>query len=148
MRTTEISAQPNSRLGDLSLPGGRAKISVMPKRGPYRKAEKTPAFQRPSTQAKAWRLFRKMTVDEAATKAGLSNGQVTDLENGNSGYSPESLAALAKTYRITRGMLLDVDPYADQSEPLWKIWDRANDEQRAQLLEIAETIVKVAKPKR
>lgn len=72
---------------------GKTENPVMPKRGPY---EKRPKIEPPKwrrTFMMEWRKFRGMTQEELAEAVDMSPGQISDLEQGISGYSPESLGS-------------------------------------------------------
>jgi len=79
-------------------------------------------------------------VDELAEKAGMSNANVSAIENQKQGYSAESLEKLAHALDIDKGILLTVDPGAVGS--IWPLWTAATPAQRAQLTEIAKTLIK------
>jgi transcriptional regulator with XRE-family HTH domain len=117
----------------------------MPKRGPYRKAVKAAPPRWRRNFVKEWRLFRKMTVEKLAEASGLSPGTVSAIENRQQGYSDESLESLSKALKTSRGALLDVNPNQPSSADFFALWDRADEPQRAQLAEIASTIVRPGK---
>jgi len=135
---TEYSAQPNFQYRDLPPAGVSTKISDMPKKGPYRK--KTIARPRRKIFLSEWRIFRGLTVEELATRSGMSTGNISNLQTGKQGYSDEGLQKLAKALDIDVGSLLEVDPLADRE--MWSVWTEATPEQRAQITAIARTFVK------
>lgn len=142
---TEYSAQPNYRPDGLTGPASMAKISVMPKRGPYLGMAKAKVPQRRRNYVKAWRLFRKMTVEALAEAADMSQGNLSAIENLRQGYSDESLAKLAHALKTTTGALLNVDPNEGTTGDFWALWGQATADQKSQLAEIARTIVRPKK---
>lgn len=114
----------------------------MARRGP-KKPTRKPRRQAVTNKVKAWRIFRDLTVDELAELSGVSNGQISDIENEVGGYSAESLQKLATALKVDRGTLLTVDP--TEVGAFWPIWEAATPTQREQLTVIAQTIVRVEK---
>lgn len=115
---TEISVQPNNRSHPVGLWKDVAEYSVMSKRGPYKTADvkaAPPRWRKNSIaqcrKAKGW------TQERLAEAVDMSVGQISDLEQGKSGYSPESLQAIADALDVTRGQLLD-GPALDQAQPV------------------------------
>lgn len=94
------------------------------------------------TNLKSWRIYRKMTIAELAAESGLSVGTISNMEGLKVGFSPESLLALAKALQTSTSALLMVNPLKDRAGMVWTLWDQASATQRAQIAEIAETIVK------
>lgn len=107
---TEYSPQPNNGPSPVGLGTAATEYPAMPKRGPYMKTPKPmpPKWRR--TEIKRWRLYRGMTQEKLAELTGLSPGQISDLELGAVGYSPESLQAIADALKTPRGKLLDERP--------------------------------------
>lgn len=96
----------------MALWKGETEYPVMPKRGPYLKRKKPPVPKPRQTFIMDWRIARGHTQEKLAELAGLSPGQVSDIEKGEVGYSPESLQALADALKVPRGKLLDEIPAA------------------------------------
>ena len=59
---------------------------------------------------KEWREFRHFTTEGLAAEAGVSPGLISQIENGLSSGSADSLEKLAKALKIEVGELLDVKP--------------------------------------
>lgn len=137
---TEYSVQANTRRHDIPVVAGGPILPPMARRGPTKKTARKPPRQAATNYVKAWRMERDLTVDELAELTGLSNGQISDIENGHGGYSPESLDMLAKALRVDKGTLLTVDPR--QVGAFWPLWEAASATQREQLTIIAKTLIK------
>jgi transcriptional regulator with XRE-family HTH domain len=137
---TEYSVQPNIRNRALSGAMGSPILPAMPRRGPNKNRAPKPARRAAKSYLKAWRLFRDLTVEELAEKAGMSTGNVSAIENQRQGYSPESLDALAAALKIDTATLLSVDPNSAGS--IWSLWNQATATQREQLTSIAKTLIK------
>lgn len=59
---------------------------------------------------KAWRVYRGMTVEGLAEQAGVSPGLVSQIENGDSNGSPDSLQKLAKALKCEVWQLFEEPP--------------------------------------
>lgn len=138
---SEFSAQPNIRRSNLSPIVASATISDMPKRGPHKPkgTKPTPEYRRHFI--KEWRLFRDMTVDELAEAAGMSNGNLSALENRKQGHSDAGLANLARALGTTAGALLNVNPLDPNTGDFWRLWERATKKDRDTLTIMAERLV-------
>jgi transcriptional regulator with XRE-family HTH domain len=90
---------------------------------------------------RAWRLFRNLTLEELADEVGTSSNMIGYLETGERGLSAKWLRRLAKPLKTTPGHLLEHDP-ATLPNDIVEIWMSANEEQRAQLSDIAQALVK------
>lgn len=110
------------------------------KKGPHKPAAKGAAPEFPPNCIKAWRVFRGMTVAELAEAAGMSDGNLSEIENRKQGYSADGLMRLAKALKVDTGTLLNVDP--SQSPALWSLWLAASQSQREHITELAQTVVK------
>lgn len=135
---TEILVQPEIHKGALAgiLPGPR--IPVMPKRGPYLRAQPRPP-KPVITKVRAWRQFCGMTLETLAEESGLSVSSISAYERGGNDPSLEAAGLLAEAMGITRGMLLDIDPREDPT--LWAAFLRANPAQRRDLARMADALV-------
>lgn len=105
----------------------------MPKIRPQRK-KASPTFIR------AWRQFRKMTLQQVADKVGLTAGAISQLERGDVSYTQGTLEALAGVYDCLPAELLMRDP--KESEFIWVAWNTADPMVKRQLVEIAKTLIK------
>lgn len=93
---------------------GIAEYPAMPKRGPYDKKPRPAPPKWRKTHILEWRKHRGLTQEQLAEAVDLSPGQISDLEQGLTGYSPESLQALADALKVTRGQLLDQSPPSEE----------------------------------
>jgi transcriptional regulator with XRE-family HTH domain len=82
-----------------------------------------------------------MTLEEAAPQANMTAGNLSAMERGAQGYTPEGLEALANVYRTSPGWLLEVNPLED-TPGILPIWDRANETEREMIVDLAKTVVK------
>lgn len=94
---------------------------------------------RRKTFFRAWRKKRRMTLEQAAEKAGMTAGNISAMERGAQGYTQDGLESLSDAYGVPPGWLTDVDP-ASVSDIL-PIWERAKPGDRKKIVDIAETIV-------
>lgn len=62
----------------------------------------------------------------------MTNGNLSEIENGNTGYTQATLEALADALQCTAADLLIRDP--TDPEGIWSLWDRAQPAQRKQLI--------------
>jgi transcriptional regulator with XRE-family HTH domain len=85
-----------------------------------------------------WRKYRdEMTQERLAERAGVSQGMISQLENGTSDYTGELLEKLAFGLNCQPADLIMRNP-TDPKAP-WTIWDRIKPELRAQALRVLET---------
>lgn len=89
---------------------------------------------------RSWRKYRGMTLEQAASLADMTAGNLSAMERGAQGYTTQGLEALAQAYRTSPGWLLEVDPMGDDAG-LISLLGRANDTQRKMIVQIAETII-------
>ena len=117
----------------------------MTKRPAPRKTIVKPRFKeviRPRKQFfREWRKHREMTLEQAAPLANMTAGNLSAMERGTQGYTPDGLEALAQVYRTSPGWLLEVNPLDDRHGFL-TIWDKADDTQRETITDLAQTVVK------
>lgn len=88
---------------------------------------------------KAWRKYRKMTQEELASEAGMSTGNLSNIETGHQGYTQENLEALAPALGCHPADLVAGDPR--QAGSILAIWERATDGERTQILKVAAALV-------
>ena len=91
---------------------------------------KQPRFQ--PTFIKQWRKHRGLTQEQLADRVGMTAGNLSEIENGNTGYTQATLEALAEALQCEPVDLLIRDP--GDPEGVWSLWDRAQPAQRRQLL--------------
>lgn len=80
----------------------------------------------------AWRNHRGLSQEDLADKSGVSSGQISLIENGKSGGSPETLEKLAAALDCEVGELLDVKPEAGGA--ILRIWVRDKDRPRIEAM--------------
>lgn len=68
-----------------------------------------------------------------------TTASLSRLENGIQPYSPAILEALADVLNTDPGALITRDP-AD-GDPIWQIWDHANEGEKEQIERLAEAII-------
>lgn len=108
---------------------GMAKVSPRFKHPPWRKLF-----------VKQWREFRNLTQEQLAERAGMSVGNISQLERGLQGYSMQGLEALSQALNCEPGHLFMVDPTRD--EAIWSIWERAGEAERKQIVELAKVVLR------
>lgn len=89
---------------------------------------------------RAWRNHRTLTQEKLADRAGITQGMISQLENGQSDYTGELLKVLADALMCEPVDLLIRDP--SQPEAIWTIWDQAKPAQRRQIVEVAKTLLR------
>lgn len=94
---------------------------------------------RQPTFFKQWRKHRKLTLEKAAERAGMTAGNLSAMERGAQGYTQEGLEGLAYAYNCDPGQLLTVDP--TKGEAIWSIWERAKPGDKLKIMDIAQTII-------
>lgn len=102
-----------------------------------------PRFKNKSRQRtffKEWRKHRRLTLEAAAERAGMTAGNISAMERGSQGYTQDGLEALAHAYNVEPAWLINVDPSKD--EAIFSIWERAKPAERTMIVEVARTIVK------
>ena len=88
-----------------------------------------------------WRTFRNMTQEQLAKEIGTAPNVIQYLETGERGLSAKWLRKLAPALKTTAGLLLDHDPHTLDKD-LLDIWGRADDRQKRQISDIAQTITR------
>lgn len=101
---------------------------------------KEPPFQ--PTFIRQWRKFRNLTQERLADRAGMSAGNLSNIETGKQGYSQENLESLAQALGCEVVDLLIRDP--NDPEGIWTLWERAKPAQRERILEVAKALLRVA----
>lgn len=88
---------------------------------------------------KQWREYRGLTQERLAERTGMSNNNISQLENFKQNYSTEGLEAIANALRTEPGLLLMVDPTKEKA--MWSIWEQATPAERTQIVAVAEAII-------
>lgn len=100
------------------------------------KAQQKP--QRPQrlrpTFIRQWRKKKGWSQGELAEAIGVSTATISQIENGNTGYSQANIEAIAWALDCQVVDLVARDP--DELESLWTLWERARPEQREQILKM------------
>lgn len=91
---------------------------------------KEPKFR--PTFIRQWRKHRGLTLERLADRVGMTGGNLSEIENGNTGYRQETLEALADALQCEPVDLLVRNP--TDPEGIWSLWDKAKPAQRKQLL--------------
>ena len=89
---------------------------------------------------RAWRKHRQKTLEQVAEHLHMSHSQLSRIETFKQPYNQELLEALADLYMCDVVDLLVRDP--SDPEGMWTIWERAKPGQRAQLRDVAETLIR------
>lgn len=78
---------------------------------PPKKSMRKKRSVRPVTHfIKAHRKAKSLSIEKLALLANLSASMISQLERGTSGYTQDTLEALAKALKVTPGDLLERDP--------------------------------------
>jgi len=90
--------------------------------------------QRPlqPTFIREWRKKKGWSQGELAEAIGVSTATISQIENGNTGYSQANLEAIARALECQVVDLLARDPR--DPEGIWGLWERAEHEQRQQMV--------------
>ena len=107
----------------------------MPKRIAYR-----PKPARRRTFFRQWREFRGLTQEQLAERVETSVPSISRLENGTQPYTQDTLEALAEALNTDPASLLMRDP--SNPEAIWSLWDRAKQDERQLIEELARSVVK------
>lgn len=102
-------------------------------------ADPAPPFRRKASFIKQWRKFRKMTQADLAEATGMSNGNLSNIENGKQPYIQDHLEAIAAILRCEVIDLILRNP--QEPEGIWALWSRAKPEQRQQILKIMRALL-------
>jgi len=86
-----------------------------------------------------WRKYRDdLSQERLAERAGLSQGMISQLENGKSDYTGGMLEALAYALRCDPPDLIMRDPL--EPEGIWSIWDNLKPSQRRQAVRLLRAL--------
>lgn len=112
--------------------------AILPNRlGPYALCM-TEKFRR--TFIREWRQHRGKTLVQVAEQLHLTHGQLSRIERGQQPYNQELLERLADLFMCDVVDLIMRDP--SKPEAIWSIWDHAKPAERAQIVAVAEALVK------
>jgi transcriptional regulator with XRE-family HTH domain len=96
--------------------------------------------ERHRTYLRQWREYRKLTLDRAASRLGMSAAQLSRIETGKSPYSQDFLELAADAYGTDAASLLMRDP--SDEEAIWSLWERAKPGERALIADIAKRVLR------
>jgi transcriptional regulator with XRE-family HTH domain len=92
------------------------------------------------TFIRQWRKHRGLTIEKLAERSGMSNGNLSNIERGKTGYNQETLEAIAEALQCSPADLIMRDP-SDPSA-IWSLWDSAKPAQQQQIIGIIEGLLK------
>lgn len=88
---------------------------------------------------KKWRKYRdNITQERLADRAGISQGMISQLENGDSDFTGGLLDVLADALSCEPADLIMRDP--TDPEGIWSIWDRIKPEQRKMAIDMLKVL--------
>jgi len=88
-----------------------------------------------------WRYYRGLTIPQLAEAADLSDGGISQLENGKHGIDGTTLLAIAKALRCNPGALLFTDDPKNW-ETFWPLWQKLKPEERSNTIEGMRLLLK------
>lgn len=98
---------------------------------------KEPKFR--PTFIRQWRKKRGLSQERLADRVGMTGGNLSEIENGNTGYTQATLEALAEALQCSAADLLIRDP--SDPEGLWSLWETAKPAQRKQIIGIIKGLL-------
>jgi transcriptional regulator with XRE-family HTH domain len=112
-------------------------------RGPYKSedVEDPDQLGTGGIRLRQHRLARAWTVEKLAFESGLSTGTISNIENGVTGWSVESLSALAAALQTTVGALFDRDPRRGKEGEFFTLYDRLEPNQRQRAVDFMKGMV-------
>lgn len=116
-------------------------FSMNKTRNQVRTRFKGPKFR--PTFIKQWRKHRGLTQEQLADRVEMTGGNLSEIENGNTGYTQATLEALAVALQCEVVDLLTRDP--GDPEGIWTLWDKVKDDQKKQVIGIIEGFLKASK---
>jgi transcriptional regulator with XRE-family HTH domain len=93
---------------------------------------------KPGHFIREWRKFRTFTQERLAARVDLSVSSISQLENGEQGYSQPTLEALAEALGCQPGDLLMRNP--NDPEAPWGIWETLKPVTKRQAIELLKTL--------
>lgn len=91
------------------------------------------------TYIREWRKFRGLILDQLAERVGVSTGNISQLERGNTSYTQPMLEALADALRCEPAELLMRDPKAD--EGIMLVWSKIPENNKSTALQVLRAFV-------
>lgn len=97
---------------------------------------KGPKFR--PTFIQKWRKYRGLSQQRLADRVGMTGGNLSEIENGNTAYTQATLEALAEALNCEPADLIMRDP-TDVEAP-WSIWERLKPAQRKQAIRLLRAL--------
>lgn len=101
-------------------------------------AEPPPPLRRRPAFIKQWRKFRKVTQARLAEALDMSEGNLSNIENGKQPYIQDHMEAIA---RILRCEVADLLRSPQDLEGIQALWARAKPDQRQQILKLVKALL-------
>lgn len=95
------------------------------------------------TFIRAWRNFRRLTLEQVGERVGVTAGALSQLERGEVQYTQPMLEALADALSCEPADLLIRDPRHEAGIML--VWNQIPESDRAQVIEVLKTFVSKGK---
>lgn len=96
-----------------------------------------PAEAVPSSQIRAWRLYRGQTQGWLADQIGMTTASLSRIENGKQPYNQRQLVAIAVSLEVEPAELISAAPGSALSQ-LLRTWNRIPEESRAKALQVLD----------
>lgn len=90
------------------------------------------------TFIRAWRKYRKKTLEQASEVLDVTPGSLSQLERGQINYTQPVLEALADYYGCEPADLIMRNPLDPESP--WTVWEKLKTPQRRQAVSIMRTL--------
>lgn len=103
-----------------------------------KRVEALPPFKRRPAFIRQWRKFRKVTQADLAAALGMSEGNLSHIENGKQPYIQDHMEAIA---RILRCEVADLLRSPQDQEGIQALWARAKPDQRSQILKLIRALL-------
>lgn len=98
-----------------------------------------PPLKRRPAFIKQWRKFRKVTQAALAEAVGMSEGNLSNIENGKQPYIQDHLEAIARILHCEVADLILRNP--QEPEGIQAMWSRAKPEQRQQIAKLIRALL-------
>lgn len=90
------------------------------------------------TFIREWRKYRGLTLAKLADRIGMTEGALSMLERGQSGYVQATLELLAEALMTDPASLLMRNPEDD--EAIWSLWDQASEGEKQQISGVVKAL--------
>jgi transcriptional regulator with XRE-family HTH domain len=141
---TETLAQPKSQSDCVDAGNPVSDHFGMPKKAEQQHVVET-NFKAPQfrpTFIREWRKHRGLTQERLADRIGMSNGNLSMIERGETGYTQATLEILAEALQCEPADLLVRNPM--DAEGIWSLWDKAKPAERKQIVEVVKAMLRTA----